>query len=201
MRTLIILFAFALNTFAAGPLIIGGRGGVPLTDSTNNLTSGIGLPSFSQRYVVGPTLGLRLPFGFSVEGDALFHRQSLNFGQLSGVTVGSAHLDSWEFPAMLKFTAGHHVVAPVLGVGVSYRHINNFGNSFNAIPSYLLSGSSTPNSVGLVAGGGVRFKAGPVEITPEIRYTHWSGSGLTQSLLDILSINQNQAEVLVGFTF
>jgi hypothetical protein len=197
MRVLLLIVGLALNTFAASPLIFGARGGVPLTDNTNNLTNSIGLTSPGGRYEIGPTVGVRLPLGFSVEGDALFNRETLNIGQFAGFSALNTHADSWEFPVMLKFTPGHSAIAPVLGAGFSVRHINNLGS----IPSYVLAGTTNSNSVGFVAGGGVRFKAGPVSITPEIRYTRWNSNSLAQSLLDVISSNRNQAEVLVGLTF
>ena len=197
MRELVVVCVMGLNAFAASPIIFGVRGGVPLTNTFGNVTSNLGLTSPSQQFIVGPTVGLHLPLGFSVEGDALFNRETLSVGQFAGLNALSTHADSWQFPMMLKFTAGSRAIAPVLGAGFSIRHFNNFGG----LPSILLTGSTSANSVGFVAGGGLQFKAGPVAITPEVRYTRWSGSGLAESLLDTFSSNRNQAQVLVGFTF
>ena len=197
MRTLLLLFPLALNTFAASPIIFGARGGVPFSDTTTSITSGLGGLTSSQRFEVGPTLGVRLPLGFSVEGDALFKRETLNVGILPGVGTLNTHSDSWEFPAMLRFTAGHQVIAPVLGAGVSVRHINNFGD----VPSYLFNGSTSANTVGFVAAGGVRFRIGRVDITPEVRYTRWGYNSLSQSVENLLPLNRNEASVLVGITF
>ncbi len=197
MRPTLLLFTLTLNTFAAGPLIFGVRGGAPFTTTTDALTSGLGAISSSQRFEVGPTLGVRLPLGFSVEGDALFNRQSLNIGQFAGFTAVNTHSDSWQFPVMLKFTPGHQLVAPVLGAGVAVRHINDFGN----VSSFLLNGTTSSNSVGFVAGGGFRLKVGPVNITPEVRYTRWGGNSFSQALLNLLPLNRNEASVLVGVTF
>ncbi len=197
MRAFGLLLLVSLNTFAASPIIFGARAGVPLTDNLNNITSNVGLNSPNKSYVVGPTLGLRLPLGFSVEGDALFTRQSLNFGQIASFGGLNTHSDSWEFPVMAKFHAGHGVIAPVIGAGVTVRHINNFGD----VPSFLFNGSTNANTVGFVAGGGLRFQVGPLGVTPEIRYTRWNSPNFTQSLIDTFTGNQNQAQVLIGFTF
>lgn len=199
MRFPIALLAFAVQTFAAGPLIVGVRGGVPFVDPTtgiSSLTGGLGGVTTSQRYEIGPTVGFRLPLGFSVEGDALFNRQSLNLSPLSGITSG-IHSDSWQFPIMLKFTAGRQAIAPVLGVGVAVRHINDFGS----IPAFLFNTGTSANTVGLVAGGGLRFQAGPVSITPEVRFTRWGGDYFSQSLMNLLPLSRNEASVLVGITF
>lgn len=199
MRTsgFILLILLAVHSLTAGPVIFGARGGTSFGNSFDTVTRGLGVNSPSRNYLVGPTAGIRLPLGFSVEGDALFNRQSLNIGQFNGVTLGAAHTDSWEFPVMLKFTPGRSVIAPVMGAGLTVRHINNFGD----IPSYVLSGSTAANTVGFVAGGGVRFKVGPVSVTPELRYTRWGSATLAQSVINAITGNRNQAEFLVGFTF
>jgi hypothetical protein len=203
MRKFWLPLALAANTFAASPLIIGARGGATVTDNNNGLTSGFGVASPGRQYAIGPTIGVRLPLGFSVEGDALFNRQSFNLGQFGGFTAASTHTDSWEFPAMLKFTAGRHSLAPVFGAGVSFRHINNLGGlDFANVPSYLLTGSTSSNSVGFVASGGLRMKFGPVDVTPELRYTRWNSNNLVQSLVDTLTgTSRNETQVLIGLTF
>jgi hypothetical protein len=42
---------------------------------------------------------------------------------------------------------------------------------------------------------------GPVNITPELRYTRWNSGSLTQSLVDTVLGSQNQIQVLIGVTF
>jgi hypothetical protein len=74
-------------------------------------------------------------------------------------------------------------------------------DSLANIPSVLLTGSTSRFEAGFVAGGGVRFKAGPVDITPELRYTRWNRDSLADQLLNVLTQNRNQVQVLVGVTF
>ena len=81
---------------------------------------------------------------------------------------------------MLKYTAGHGMIAPVFGGGLTFRHINNFGS----IPSYIFNRATEPNSVGFVVGGGFQFRAGVASITPEVRYTRWQSNSLAQSLIN-----------------
>ena len=69
------------------------------------------------------------------------------------------------------------------------------------VPSFLFSGSTSSNTVGFVAGGGLRFKLGRVDITPEVRYTRWGGGNFSQSLVNLLPLNRNEASILVGVTF
>ncbi len=193
MRTTLLLSLLSLNAFAAGPLIIGVRGGAPFGGNntiTNSLTSSLGLTQ--RRLEIGPTLGVRLPLGFSVEGDALYNRQTLDFAQFA-----STSSSSWDFPVMLKFTAGHQAIAPVFGAGVTVRHIGDFG----AVPGFLFNGVTSPNTVGFVAGGGLRLKLGPVDITPEVRYMRWGSNTFSQSLLNLLPLSRNEGSVLVGVTF
>jgi len=198
MRSIPLLFVFALNSFAAGPILFGVRGGVPFNVG-DTLTSGLGSLTTTRRMEVGPTVGVRLPLGFSVEGDALFRRDTLKLGQFAGFNP-NIHSDSWEFPVMLKYTGGRKLISPVFGVGVAARHINDFSN-LGPVPAFLLNGRSEANSVGFVTGGGVRFQMGPVHVTPEIRYTRWGGGGLTQQLLNLTPFGNNDVSFLVGITF
>ena len=194
----VLALGTAISMFAEGPIILGARGGLALNNS-NNLTNPLGnygMPSPGRQYIIGGTAGVRLPLGFSIVGDALFNRQNLNLVDYGGFNAG-ANQDSWQFPVMLNYTFGHAAVAPVIGAGFSVRHLNNFGN----VPSYVLNGSTSANSVGFVVGGGVRFKAGPVDITPELRYTHWASTNFTQDVVNTFLGTQNEASVTIGFTF
>ena len=193
MRPLLLAVFLCAPVFAAGPLIIGGRGGAALNDSTSYSFGGRGVDLPGASYTIGPTLGVRLPVGFSVEGDALYNRQTLG---VLPVDVPGLSQDWWEFPVMLKFTPGRSWVAPVLGAGVTVRHIRDFGG----VPSFLLTRSTSSTSVGFVAGGGVRFKAGPVAITPEVRYSRWDSGSFAQSVADLFG-GRNQVQLLVGLTF
>jgi opacity protein-like surface antigen len=196
MRLFLLILTLAATSFAAGPLIIGGRGGTSLTDSTGSAFDVVRSNMLGNNLAVGPTIGVRLPLGFSVEGDALYNRRSLGLG-LSALSALGYHADWWEFPVMAKFTPGSGAIAPVLGAGVTVQHINNFGD----VPSYLFTGSTQSNSVGFIAGAGVRFRVGAVSVTPEMRYTRWTNRGFTQSLVDTITGGRNQAQLLVGVTF
>ncbi len=181
--------------------MFGGRGGTALTDNTGGALGSVTSNILGRSYTVGPTLGIRLPAGFSVEGDALFNRRSLGFGGISNIASNIAgfntHADWWEFPVMAKFAAGSGPIAPVVGAGISVQHVSNFGNA----ASFLLSRSTTPTSVGFVGGGGVQFRVGSLNVTPEIRYTRWNGSSWRQAAVDTLLGGRNQMQFLVGLTF
>jgi hypothetical protein len=55
-------------------------------------------------------------------------------------------------------------------------------------------------TMGFVVGGGVDIHAVFLHISPEIRFTRWNSTQITDAL-GLLHSNLNQAEFLVGFTF
>jgi opacity protein-like surface antigen len=160
--------------------------------------SGSGISSSTDNYVVGPTLGVRLPLGLSVTGDALFKRLSLSAN--SGSVSVSAN--SWEFPVLLRYTAGHGAIAPFIGAGVSVRHLSDFGNIGPFLTNSANSNSIIDGpSVGFVMGGGLQFRAGPLHINPEIRYTHWGSNQISNAFNNVIRTNDNEGQILVGLTF
>jgi hypothetical protein len=196
MRFLVLTFLVSTTSFAAGPLIVGGRAGTAFTDSTGSAFDTVRSNMLGHNFAVGPTFGVRLPYGFSVEGDALYNRRSFGLG-LAGINALDFHADWWEFPVMAKFTPTRGPISPVVGAGVTVQHLNNFGN----IPSYLFSGSNQSNSVGFVAGAGVAFRAGALIVTPELRYTRWNDQSWSQAALNAITGGRNQAQLIVGITF
>jgi hypothetical protein len=186
---LLLFVAAVIPGFAAGPLIVGVRSGVPLS-TQDSLTGSF---SDSKRFLIGPTLGVKLPLGFSVEGDALFRREKLlpvrifDFG---------ANFDSWEFPVMFKYSPGR-IIIPVFGAGVTVRHVRDFGG----VPGFLFGNSGSSNTVGFVAGAGLGFQVGPARITPEFRYTRWGGDTFLRSFSGLFPLSRNQGSFLVGVTF
>jgi Outer membrane protein beta-barrel domain len=201
LRAVFVLLLSAASSFAAGPLIIGVRGGVPLTDILDAVDNGR-VSTATKRYVVGPTLGLKLPIGFSVEADALFTRLSVTATDTANSRAVGVSANSWEFPIMLKFTAGRQAIAPFVGAGVSVRHLRDFGDIGPFIANTVdRDVVSNPNTVGFVLGAGLRFKAGALKISPEIRYTRWGTENIAQGFQQFLHSNKNQAQILLGLTF
>ena len=199
---LILLAFFAHICFAQSPFIIGVRGGVPLGDVIQTVQSGSNISSSTDHYVVGPTLGIRLPAGFSIIGDALFTRLTFSATSASLGSV-SASASSWEFPVMLRFTAGREGISPFVNAGVSVRHISDFGN----IGPFLTNSSSNNTNVigqaavGFALGGGLQFHAGFLHISPEIRYTHWGSNNIASAFQNVIHTNDNEGQILVGVTF
>jgi opacity protein-like surface antigen len=199
---LILLAFFAQICFAESPFIIGVRGGVPLGDVIQTVQSGSRISSSTDHYVVGPTLGIRLPAGFSVAGDALFTRLTLSTTSSSSSASISASASSWEFPVLLRYTIGREGIAPFVGAGVSVRHLSDFGN----IGPFLTNSSSNTSVIGSTAtgfalDGGLQFHVGFLHISPEIRYTHWGSNNIGSAFQNVIRTNDNEGQILVGLTF
>jgi opacity protein-like surface antigen len=200
INKLLLLAFFAQLCFAESPLIIGVRGGVPLGDVIQTVQSGSNISSSTDHYVVGPTLGIRLPAGFSVAGDALFTRLTLSATSASSGSI-SASASSWEFPVLLRYTIGREGISPFVGAGVSVRHLSDFGN----IGPFLTNSSSsvigTSAAAGFALDGGLQFHIGFLHISPEIRYTHWGSNGIAAAFQNVIHTNDNEGQILVGLTF
>jgi hypothetical protein len=52
---------------------------------------------------------------------------------------------------------------------------------------------------GLAAAGGLEWNAGPVRVSPELRYTHWTANISPPS--GLLRLEPNQVEFLLGLLF
>lgn len=183
-----IFAAFFLVGFSAvaQPVSFGIRGGVPLTDAfniSNPTPSTYPLLSESKEYAIGPMVEVHLPFGLSVEGDALYRPLSYDQTLVSGVTSTSSFA-SWEFPVIGKYRFLHTpLIKPYIAAGPSFRHVS---------ASYF-------SSAGFILGGGVEIKVSRLRIEPEIRYYRWGG--YTSPLALYPPTQLNQAEFLVGITF
>ena len=185
-----------------------------MTDFVNTVTSpDPSLASFgatTNRYIVGPTAELYLPFGFGVEFDALYRHLNYNsHGELvdlitSGKTTGNA----WEFPLLAKYRFPIPGIKPFVDGGVSF---DTLGGLKQTITSALPSGTTTTttshpaelrNSMiyGVAVGGGLDIRLAFLHLLPEVRYTRWDSQHLRDAN-SLLHWNQNQAEFLLGITF
>jgi hypothetical protein len=230
MRLWVIFLAGAPLALAQ-PFTFGVKGGVPLTDFLSATSTGnLGYFTTTNRYIVGPTAELRLPFGLGVEFDALYRRFHYN-GVSNAVDVlinSSTTSGAWEFPLLAKYRFPSKVVRPYVSAGVVWDTLSGLGQTITqtVIPTNIISTSSTSspaelrhNTVsGVVAGVGIDIHLLVLHISPEIRYTHWNAQHFVPPVsavilpgLSVISAspglpgtiqsNQNQAEFLVGFTF
>jgi opacity protein-like surface antigen len=207
MKSLVLLLLGAATAFSQ-PFTLGVKAGVPLTDFTDAVSRGsFDFSSKTQRYIVGPTVELRLPFGLGIEADALYRRFSYN-GTIAGVTGNTTIRttgNAWEFPILAKYRFPAPIARPYIAGGIAWDTLQGLtqdirnavgGSSSTSTPSELNKKTTT----GFVIGAGLDVKAIFIHISPEIRYTRWGA----RHFLDPnggISSNRNQAEFLVGFTF
>jgi hypothetical protein len=221
--TLLLLFSSAGVFAQPVSFSFGVKGGLPLTDFIDTVSSSrTTVSSVTNRYIVGPTAELRLPFGFGVEADALYRHFSYNSASSLVDVVSTLRTtgNKWEFPLLLKKRfGGVGPVRPFVDAGVSFDKISGLSQSLSTLsfPNLITRTSSSNNpmelkndfTAGFTLGGGMEIRVPLVRITPEIRYTRWGNQqlggsfplGVVSDLAGRLTSNQNQAEFLVGFTF
>lgn len=170
----------------AQPFSLGVKVGLPLTDFVNTV-QGV-TSTTTNRYLVGPTAELHLPWGFGAEIDALYRH--FDYQNIAGSTVTAiANVNStgdWEFPLLLKYRFPAKVVRPYVDAGVAWDRLSNVG----------VRKSTT---MGAVVGVGLDVHVLLVHILPELRYTRWTDQHF--NIANVLNSNQNQAEFTVGITF
>jgi Outer membrane protein beta-barrel domain len=197
-KTSAALFVFSAASFAQilGPVSIGVKAGVPITDAFYSTTLSPSQQAFSssQNYILGPSIQLRLPYRVSVEFDALY--RPLTFSTTTATVANgipmlsttSTDLSNWEFPLLVQYHFGtEHFVKPFVEVGPSFRTgARQLG--------YL-------SDTGVTAGLGADFKVPFVRLSPEFRYTHWSSDNAHTVASAPLSSRLDQVEFLLGFSF
>lgn len=186
MRNVLLLGALLVATVAPGYsqfVNFGVKAGVPLTDAVHGISDGTSqVLTDTDRWLVGPTAEVRLPFHLSFEVDALYRRQNYTVNTLGFPQSNSAN--DWQFPFLAKYEFRREVVRPFVDAGVTYRHVSN---------------GVDPNTAGFTVGGGVALKVLFLKLAPEIRYTRFGG--VTDNGSSPVVRAQNQADLLVGFTF
>ena len=195
----------------AQPFTAGVKGGVPLSDFLNTVeTQRFRFDQTTNRYIIGATAELRLPFGLGIEVDALYRHFSYqgSVALIDVLTSSSASGNAWEFPVLVKYRFPARIVRPYVDAGVAWDTLSGLEQTITTtvFPSRTTTiSTSNPaelhknTTTGFVMGVGLDAHV-VMHISPEIRYTRWG----TQHFLDPnggLQSNQNQAEFLVGITF
>jgi opacity protein-like surface antigen len=211
MKSLWILFVGAGAAFSQ-PVSVGIRAGVPFTDFFNTVTSGtFSASAGNNRYIIGPTIELRLPKGFGIEFDALFRHFSYNTSAnlVDIFTNSRTSGNAWEFPLLVKYRFGPPIVKPYLDAGVAFDTLSGLKDTITrtVFPGRNTTTSTTSNpdalnnnnTAGFVIGAGLDIHV-LLHISPEVRYTRWGSTHFSLPNGSILS-NQNQAEFLLGITF
>lgn len=210
MRTLLLFFAGVAAAFPQFSL--GVKGGLPLTDFINTVSSPN--PHFdaqNKMYVVGPSVQIGLPAGFAIEFDALYRRMDFQSTAtlVDVLSRKSTTSNAWEFPLLLKYHLPFPVVKPFVDGGVAWENLSGIKQTVtNTIfPAHVTTTSTSnppelrnTNTVGIVVGGGVDIHAWVIHFVPEVRYTRW-GAHHFEDVTGLLKSNQNQAEFLLGIRF
>jgi opacity protein-like surface antigen len=203
----LFLLLFGAASASAQLFSWGVKAGVPLTDFLNTAESQqFAFTSTTDRFIVGPTAELHLPFGLGVEFDILYRRFNYNgSGTLAGVvTSSSASGNAWEFPLLAKYRFSTKIVHPFVDAGVAWDTLSGLTQAITK--NNITSTTSTPAELnttstrGFVMGGGLSVKVLVVRLSPEIRFTRWGA----QHFIDpngLLHSNLNQGEFLLGITF
>ena len=205
---LTLLLIVVSTSLLAQPVSFGLKGGLPLTNFIDTVSgSHSAVRAVTNRYIVGPTVELRLPFGLGVEFDALYRHFNYNSSASLADTFFSLRAtgSDWEFPLLLKKRFGAGPIHPFVDAGVSFNKISGLSRTVSILRSTGVVPSELQNdfTAGFTIGGGIELKLLLLKITPEIRYTRW-GNEQFRGVFPaggILTSNQNQAEFLVGFTF
>jgi opacity protein-like surface antigen len=210
MRALCLLFVAAAAGFCQ-PFSFGVKGGMPMTNFLEVASAqNINASTTTNRYIVGVTGELRLPFGLGVEADILYRHFS--YGGTTGITTTSSTVDTtsgaWEFPLLAKYRFKGKVVHPFVDAGVAWDKLSGLTQTVTRTVGSITGSTSTSSpaelnqstTIGYVMGGGVDVKVLVIHITPEVRFTRWGAKHFLDPT-GLVNSKQNQAEFLVGFTF
>jgi hypothetical protein len=200
-----LLFLLASLPLAAQNISFGVRGGVPLTDLVDTAQSqAAGINSNFPRYVIGPTVEVRLPFGLGFHIDALYRKMS--FEATAGQAAASASYGFWQFPILLKYRMGAGNFRPFVSGGPSFSKLTGTGGigscAITAGQNNCIGRVLDDGGTGVAFGAGLDMKVPFFRLAPEIRYTRLGSDFVaTPNAPDALRSQRNQWEFLVGLTF
>ncbi|MFN0104426.1 MAG: outer membrane beta-barrel protein [Bryobacteraceae bacterium] len=208
MRSIGLWIAF-LPAMQAQPVGGGLKGGVPLSDAFR--LSAEPVTADRPQWLAGPFIEFRLPARFAIEVDTLYEglRFDYRFGRPGlAEEISTTTASTWQLPLLLKYRFSDNNVRPFLSGGVAaYRigGVTQSGELITQLPSEIRSainrvGNSFVNGGGVV-GGGVEFKAGPLRIAPEVRFTRWAIEKSVGTSDVSLRLNQARTQVMVGIGF
>jgi hypothetical protein len=136
-----------------------------------------------RNFIYGPAIEVRLPHRLAMEVNALHrsvsHATEVTFEGTRIRTTG--RLATWVFPVLAKYSFSVRSLEPFIGLGPAFRMRQSFSES---------------SPYGVATAAGLKMHAGPMRITPSIRYTSWAPDKRASG-----GPVRNQAEVLVGFSF
>jgi len=223
-----LLFLFLTSPAFSQEVHWGVKGGTPITDHFQTVRSPAlqaGYWSKVNRYTVGPTLEVNLPFRLGLEFGMLYKRQhftglavSSTRGPMFPIDVSVTHkttANSWEFPILLKYSLSNRRTDPFVEWGASLQYLSNVRQvrTTARFPGPTLEITTTDKpaelqrtfNTGFVMGTGVEFRVPPVRISPEFRSTIWGFRNFRSFSFaypnGLLDSSQTQIEVLLGISF
>ncbi len=190
-------FSLLFTLAASGqPVSVGVKAGVPLTAALD--ASSPQYHTSTNRYALGPAIEFHLPWGLSLELDAIYKRFSYESQLETRSSSGNSprwnsvtETGRWEFPVLLKYRFTETCARPFLGAGLALNRV---------------TGTDEPvelrhrQALGFVLGGGVEFRWRVLRIAPEVRFTHWGERNFGTRGAPLHS-NLDQADILVGLGF
>jgi len=210
MRPLFLLLFGAVSAWAQ-LFSYGVKAGVPLNEFLDAAQSQqFAFNSTTNRYIVGPTAELHLPFGLGVEFDILYRRFDYTGSAtlMNVVSNSRTTANAWEFPLLAKYRIPMKIVHPYVDAGVAWDKLSGLTQTITSTFVALTTTTTTSNPAelntaatrGFVMGAGLSVKVLVIHVSPEIRFTRWGA----QHFIDpngLLHSNVNQGEFLVGITF
>jgi len=210
MRPLFLLLFGAVSAWAQ-LFSYGVKAGVPLTEFLDAAKSQqFAFNSTTNRYIVGPTAELHLPFGLGVEFDILYRRFDYTGSAtlMNVVSNSRTTANAWEFPLLAKYRIPMKIVHPYVDAGVAWDKLSGLTQTITSTFVALTTTTTTSNPAelntaatrGFVMGAGLSVKVLVIHVSPEIRFTRWGA----QHFIDpngLLHSNLNQGEFLLGITF
>jgi Outer membrane protein beta-barrel domain len=172
----------------------------------------------SKRYIVGATVEFRIWNGFAVEGEFLYRRDGSKFDAIYGPSLGvlfnndstllsvadRSRFNVFEIPVLGKYYFRRDSkLQPFILTGYTLRKalaesnaiFNVQNNSTGTVSEVKFKSSAwTGLDIGASFGAGVKYKLGPVSLSPQVRYTRWGSH-------PNIGFQKNQADVLVDITF
>ena len=206
LRTMRVWVALLFGSFLASAQIVsfGVRAGIPIN---NLISAGQGRSASTDRYAIGPTIEVKLPFRFAGSCDFLYEQIAL--GLSSGSLTATVH--RWELPVLLKYDMASGPARPFVHVGISFNRIFGvesasecgrgiFGEHFYRVEGTTVAELRHRGTHGAVIGGGVRFRWKAIHVSPELRMTRWvdRNFGVGDSAL---RSNLTELQILLGITF
>lgn len=215
----LILLAGAAGAQIGGVASVGVMGGVPILDAlhsdyqqplvcTGTCSFGAIYPA-TKHYTVGVAIEVRLPLRLAIEGDVLYSRinyssgsidvaQSTNFQPLVGTASTAA--SRWEVPLLVKYRFTGRNARPFVlaGPAIAISGALHSGIDFGGFHSTYVQDPDHSLVPGFAWGGGIEWKAGPLHLAPQFRYSHWLRGNLQQTGF---GSNLNQAAFLLSLMF